>query len=131
MQGVAKKNVNTVCETKYNVSSRYSIQERRKISAWMEVFQSLSIVLERFRTWTGLDSPTRLAICRIYKKFIRMGSVQDDCKGNSGGKRSTRTEENIILVQETMVASPIKSKRRHSMEAKILQMSLARIFIVI
>lgn len=109
------------------MACRYSIEERRKIAAWMEVFQSPRIVQERFRAWTGRDAPSRLTIGRIYEKFVRTGSVQDDCKGNSGRKRSVRTEENIINVQGAMVASPTKSTRRLARETKISRRSLIRI----
>ncbi|PSN51890.1 hypothetical protein C0J52_11594 [Blattella germanica] len=109
------------------MACRYSIEERRKIAAWMEVFQSPRIVQERFRAWTGRDAPSRLTIGRIYEKFVRTGSVQDDCKVNSGRKRSVRTEENIINVQGAMVASPTKSTRRLARETKISRRSLIRI----
>ncbi|GFT02313.1 uncharacterized protein NPIL_108051 [Nephila pilipes] len=93
----------------------------------MEVFESPSIVEEKFRTLARRDSPSRLIFDRFDEKFVRTGSVQDDCEGNSGRKISIRTEEDIILVLLVMVACPTKSWLKLFLETKISQRSLVRI----
>ncbi|GJQ66943.1 hypothetical protein Trydic_g7958 [Trypoxylus dichotomus] len=67
----------------------------------------------RTRIFQSLDR-TRCTIAPdnwIY--IVRRGSVQDDCKGNSG-RRSVRSEA-------AMVATPTKSTHRLSLETNISQ----------
>ncbi|GFS71699.1 hypothetical protein NPIL_267301 [Nephila pilipes] len=73
----------TLClyETKYFFfhrlkQYRYSIEERIKIAAWMEVFQSPSNVQEKFRTWTGREAPSLLTIGRILKSLSGRGAFK-------------------------------------------------------
>ncbi|GFT68077.1 uncharacterized protein NPIL_676991 [Nephila pilipes] len=94
------------------MASEYSIEERKKISVWMEVFQSPSIVQERFRSWTLWNTPLHLT---SGWKFHWMGSFHD-CMSYSNRERFVRTEENIILLQEAVVVSPNKSTRTLSPE---------------
>jgi hypothetical protein len=64
------------------IATRLTFEERRKVAAWMEVFMSPSVVRNTFEKWLNKDPPGCLAI-RIHEKFVRTGSVANDCKGNS------------------------------------------------
>ncbi|GFT80501.1 hypothetical protein NPIL_242651 [Nephila pilipes] len=66
---------------------------------------------------TGQDAPSRLTISGSQEVFPD-GSIQDGFKGNSDSKRSVRTEDKIIIVQEAMVASLTNFKRRLYLELK-------------
>lgn len=109
------------------MATRLTLEERRKVAAWMEVFGSPSVVRNKFQQWFQKDPPSRLTIRRIHEKFERTGAVTNDCKGNSGRPRSIRTEDNIINVQGTMINSPKKSSTRVAMETGIARTSVLRI----
>ncbi|KAK7872113.1 hypothetical protein R5R35_005189 [Gryllus longicercus] len=105
------------------MSTRLTLEERRKLAAWMEVFRSSTIERNKFQQFFSNDPPKPFkTIRRLYVKFVRTGSVSNDCKGNSGLSRSIRMED-IINVEDTMM-SPRKSSTRPTLETGITRTSV-------
>ena len=85
---------------------------------------------EQLRTICGRnEAPCEPTVRRLMTKFETTGSVSK--VKWPGRKRSCRTEEQLILVQDSGTVSPGKSIRRRSQKLDIPTTSLHRIFVKI
>ena len=101
-------------------------EQRCKIAAWQEVFQSPTEVQRRFHATYGPHyEPTRRTIYAIHAKFMETGSVNDQPR--SGRPRSGRSEENQEVVETTFVQDQTKSIRRASLELNISRATIHRL----
>ncbi|XP_075910722.1 uncharacterized protein LOC142906541 isoform X3 [Petromyzon marinus] len=109
------------------MATRLTLEQRRKVAAWMDVFHSPTVVRNKYREHFNCNPPSRLTIYRVYKKFVETGSVDDNYKGNSGRPRTGRSPANIAVTQEAFLRSPGKSNRRFSVECGLPRATVWRI----
>ena len=92
-----------------------TLEQKCKIAAWMQLLQSATAVLRRFRVLYGRHyKPDRNTILNTYRKFMKTGSVMD--RPRSGKSRSGQSEENAAAVREAFDLSQAKFIRRASLE---------------
>ena len=102
-------------------------EQRCKIAAWQEVFQSPTEVQRLFHATYGPHyyEPTRRTIYAIHAKFLETGSV--NAQPRSGRPRSCRSVENQEVVEATFVQDQTKSIRRASLELNISRTTIHRL----
>ena len=104
------------------MSDRLTLEKRRVVANLMEVYGSPTVVSQKFaERFAGRDPPSCLTIYRVYAKFVKTGSVADNCRGNSGRSRTGRSDLNIVVVQQAILQSPLKSTTRCSLGTGIPQ----------
>lgn len=107
------------------MAEKFSLVERCKVAAWMEVLGSVAEVCRRFEEEFWKDPPSRPTIYAIHRRFIDNGSIHDCSR--SGRPKSTCSNENIEIVSKIISRSPTTSIRRVSEEAGTSRSSVHRI----
>ena len=110
------------------MGDRLTLEQRRMVATLMEVHGSPTVVRQKFaERFARRDPPSRLTIYRVYAKFVTIGSVADNYRGNAGRSRTGRSDLNIVIVQQAISQSPSKSTTRCSLETGIPQKTVWRI----
>ena len=80
------------------MTQQLNLEQRCKIAAWQEVFQSPVTVQREFRKLYGCrTAPSCYTIYSIHLKFVETGSVHD--KTRYGRSATVVSEENAELLQ--------------------------------
>ncbi|KAJ8898289.1 hypothetical protein PR048_003649 [Dryococelus australis] len=109
------------------MATRLSLEQRSEVAAWIEVFQSPTVVRIKYQAYFNCDPPFRLTNYHIYDKFVTTSSVANYYRGNGGRSRTGRSLANITVAQEVFLRSPGKSISRYSTEYGIPQTTVWRI----
>ena len=111
----------------WKMASRLSLEQRKKIAVWMEVFPILSVVRSRCAEYFSCDPQSRLTIYRVYEKLVYCDSVQDNHKVNSGRPRLGRSIENVLAVENAFAHNPWTWTRQYSAETGLRPATVWRI----
>ena len=65
--------------------------------------------------WYGIPVPSRLTIKSTFEKFVREGTCLNLNKGRSGRLRTARTQQNVDVVQQSLMEDGIRSARRNGL----------------
>lgn len=107
---------------------RLTLEQRIKVIEWWHVTHSVVQIQRNYCAHFQVrNAPVRKTIVNIVQKFSNVGTVKDLHKGQSGRRRSSRCQENIETVRESIIRSPRKSIRRLSQETGIPKTSVNRI----
>ena len=102
------------------MTSRLTIQERAKIAARYEVWNSVVEVQRWWRTLKGSRATLRPETIRnCHAKLMTTGSVND--KRRSGRPSTSRSPAKVAKVQEMFDQSPQKSTRQAARESQGIQ----------
>lgn len=109
-------------------SRQYSVEHRTKIiETYLRTTSIIATQRQFHRDFPRASVPTRNTILALVQKFRETGSVKNKNKGNSGRRRSARTDDNIETVRRRLEESPRKSTRRLSQETALSRTSVRRI----
>lgn len=103
------------------MSDRLTKEERRVVASLMEMYGSPIKIRRKFAKRFQRDPSRRLTIYRIYEKFVKTGSIENNYKGNAGRSRTGRSDKNIAAVHQSIVKNPGNSTTRCSLETEILR----------
>ena len=104
---------------------RLTIPQRVKIIEWWHQTRSVVQIQRNYcKHFEVRNAPERKTIARIVRKFPNLGTVCDLQKGESGRKRTARSEENVVTVREAILRSPRQAVRRLSSETGIKKLSV-------
>ncbi len=109
------------------MASRLSIEERRFIASRMDVWYSPIRVQRAFQEEFGKDPPQRRTISRVYHKWVKTGSVQNNIRGVSGRRRSVRTMDMIHQIELAVTRNPGQSTTRLARQFGISQTTVQKI----
>ena len=108
------------------MTSRLTIQERAKIAARYEVWNSVVEVQRWWRTLKGSRATLRRETIRnCHAKLMTTGSVND--KRRSGRPSTSRSPAKVAKVQEMFDQSPQKSTRQAARESGLSRHSILRV----
>lgn len=109
---------------------RFTTLQRSKIVIWYTETKSPLQVQRKFCATFDTrmkDAPSKKTILQLVKKFETHGTILNRHIGNSGRKKTARSEENIATVRESVLRSPKKSLRRRSQELNLSVTAVYRI----
>ena len=108
------------------MAAKLSVEERAKIAARYEVWGSVVRVQRWWRAERGihatLDAKT---IKNFHRNLLTTGSVTDARR--SGRPSTSRTDDNVAIVNEMFTRSPQKSVRQGSRESGLSRYAVATI----
>ena len=109
----------------YEMSPTLSIEDRARIAARYEVWQSVVQVQRWWRSQHGRHSnldPKTIKNC--YRKLMTTGSVLDSARS---GRPSTKSDADVELVREMFDRSPSKSTRQAARESGICRHTILNV----
>eukprot|EP00106_Octopus_bimaculoides_P001463 XP_014768905.1 PREDICTED: uncharacterized protein LOC106868252 [Octopus bimaculoides] len=95
------------------MASRLTVEERTKIAARHEVWNSVVLVQRWRRAWKGKHGPETIKSC--HTKLMTMGSVNNARR--SGHPTTSQSVENMATVQEMFNCSPQNSAHQAAHES--------------
>ena len=87
----------------------------------------MNIALRFSAQFPGVPAPSRRAIFNVRKKMMEHKTLLDRNKGNSGPRRTTRSDDNILRVYESALDDSKLSLRKNSAKLGVPRATLQKI----
>ena len=86
-----------------NIPQHLTLEQRTfLVTKYLEIKSTDQVLAEFTRMYPQRAPPNKATIYKNVRKFIQIGTVQTQYKGNSGRRRTARTAENINAVQNAV-----------------------------
>ena len=106
----------------------FTTPQRIKIVSFYLETRSVVQTQRRYRNhFHTREAPTPKTILRLVRKLNEHGNLLNLNKGNSGRRRTARTQDNIEAVRQSVNQSPKKGYRRRAQELELRSTSVRRI----